>query len=294
LDYNYFEKDNSVIIEGIRDFELKHIFECGQAFRWYEERDKSYTGVAKKSVINVRKEGKSLIINNTNLQEFNDLWYDYFDLGRDYGEIKKELSKDEILRDAIKFGEGMRILRQDEWEILVSFIISANNRIPMIKRTIDKICKRWGKPIVYNGDTYFTFPDPEELSSSTVEDLEECSTGFRGKYIKQTAEMIADGVIDLYSLKSTGYEKARTELMKLPGVGPKVSDCILLFSMGYSEAFPVDVWVKRVMQYFYLGSDVSLAKIGQYSRERFKNLAGFAQQYLFYYARDMKGKEIII
>lgn len=294
MKYNIYEDNNKVIVENVDDFDLKHIFECGQAFRWYEEQDKSYTGVAKKKVINIKKEGNTLTIDNSSLSDFSEIWYTYFDMERDYGEIKSTLSNDKVLCDAISFGQGIRILRQDEWEILISFIISANNRIPMIKRAIKNICQSFGKPIKYKDNVYYTFPDPEELAAAAIEELEKCGTGFRAKYIKQTTEMILERSIDLYSLKNIGYEKAREELMRLPGVGPKVSDCILLFSMGYYEAFPVDIWVKRVMQYFYLAPDVSLMKIQKYAEERFGELAGFAQQYLFYYARDMKGKEIIV
>lgn len=295
MEYNVYQKDNSVVIENIKDFEPKHVFECGQAFRWYEEEDGSYTGTVHNFVASVKKEEGTLIIDNTNLSEFYDLWYGYFDLARDYGVIKNELSRDDqVLKDAIRFGEGIRILNQDEWEILISFIISSNNRIPMIKKAIKKICSRWGSPIEYRGSTYYTFPGPHMLAGASVEDLEECNTGFRAKYIKKSAEMIHNGEIDLYSLKKMPYDEARAELMKLPGVGPKVSDCILLFSMGHYEAFPVDIWVKRVMQYFYVAPDVSLPKIQRFAMDRFKDLAGFAQQYLFYYARDMKGKEIIV
>lgn len=294
MDYKIVENEGSVIVKNIRDFNLIHIFECGQSFRWYPEDDKSYTGVAQGRVLNISLDGNTATFKNTNEREFNAIWYEYFDLARDYGQIKNSLSYDEVLKDAIKFGEGIRILRQDEWEILISFIISANNRIPMIRKAIRKISEKWGNRLEYNGKTYHTFPAPDALSHASVEELEKCNTGFRAKYIKQTTEMVLKGEIDLYGLKNMGYAKAKQELMKLPGVGPKVSDCILLFSMGYYEAFPVDVWVKRVMQYFYLTPDVSLNKIQQYAQDKFKNLAGFAQQYLFYYARNLKGKEIIV
>lgn len=293
MKYEIYEMNGNVILKGARDFELKHIFDCGQSFRWYKEEDGSYTGTALKRVLNVKKDGDILVFNNTNYDEFMNIWYTYFDLNRDYGKIKDELSIDPVLRDAVEFGSGIRILRQDEWEILISFIISANNRIPMIKKAIGMISKMWGKPMEYNGKTFYTFPNPEELSRASVDELESCNTGFRAKYIKETAEMVRNRSIDLYGLKDIGYVKAREELMKLPGVGPKVSDCILLFSMGYYEAFPVDVWVKRVMQYFYLAPDVSLKKIEDYAQDRFREKAGFAQQYLFYYARELKGKEIV-
>lgn len=291
LTYETVPQYKKLIIENFKDFEPRHIFDCGQSFRWYAEEDGSYTGIAYGKVLNVKKDGEDIILSNTDETEFKDIWYHYFDLGRDYGEIKQILSQDPILKRAIEFGEGIRILRQDEWEILISFIISANNRIPMIKKTIRMISERWGKAVEYNGKVYYTFPDPCSLSGASLEELEECGTGFRAGYIKRTAELILNGYIDLYNLRDIGYAEAREELIKLPGVGPKVSDCILLFSMGYSEAFPVDVWIKRVMQHFYLTPDVSLKKIEEYAQDRFRELAGFAQEYLFYYARDLKLKE---
>lgn len=292
MNYEINVHGSCIVVKDVKDFDLEHIFECGQCFRWFKEDDGSYTGTALGRVLNVGRYGDDLILKNTDENEFKTLWYDYFDLARDYGEIKKNLSNDNVLREAIKFGEGIRLLRQDEWEILISFIISSNNRIPMIKKAIDLISERWGKPISYNGRIYHAFPSPEELSIASIEDLERCSTGFRAKYIKNTTELVISKYTDLYSLKNIGYAKARDELMKLPGVGPKVSDCILLFSMGYYEAFPVDVWIKRIMQYFYLAPDVSLKKIEEYAQDRFKELAGFAQEYLFYYARSFKVKEL--
>jgi N-glycosylase/DNA lyase len=164
----------------------------------------------------------------------------------------------------------------------------------MIKRAIKKISEKWGKPISYNGNTYYTFPDPGDLSYASEEEIEGCNTGFRAKYIKKVIETVLQGGIDLYNLSNESYEAAREKLKELPGVGPKVSDCVLLFSMRHYKAFPVDVWVKRVMQYFYLTPDVSLPKIEKYAQEKYGGLSGFAQQYLFYYARDMKGKEIVV
>jgi 3-methyladenine DNA glycosylase/8-oxoguanine DNA glycosylase len=294
LDNKVYYNNGAVVIGNVRDFELKHIFECGQAFRWYEESDKSYTGVARGRIVNVSMNENTLTFRNTNIDEFNEIWYGYFDMDRGYGKIKEELSCDKVLMEAIKFGEGIRILRQDEWEILITFIISANNRIPMIKKAIKKISEKWGSPIEYNGQVYYTFPGPEILAEADVHEIEGCGTGFRAKYISETAMKVALKEIDLYNLKNIGYENARESLISLPGVGPKVSDCVLLFSMGYYEAFPVDIWVKRVMQYFYLAPDVSLPKIEKYAQDRFGKLSGFAQQYLFYYARDMKGKELIV
>ena len=161
---NIIEKDNQIIIEGIsEDFEPKHVFECGQCFRWLREDDGSYTGVVQGKVINVKKENDLIIFDNTNKEDFENIWFDYFDLGRNYGEIKNQLKvMDEYLEKATEFGKGIRILQQDGWEMLISFIISANNRIPMIQRAINNLSERYGKFIgEYRGKKYYAFPTPE-------------------------------------------------------------------------------------------------------------------------------------
>lgn len=290
MDLNFKEYNEGILIENIRDFEVKHIFDCGQCFRWNEKKDGSYSGVAFGRAVNVMKKDDTVYIRGGKIED-RELWMDYFDLNRDYGEIKEELSKDETLREAISHGEGIRILNQEPFETLISFIISANNRIPMIKRAVENISRRFGEKIELDGEEYFSFPSPERLSRATEEELRECGCGFRGQYIVETTSEIVGGGVDLYKIKSLEMDEAHKELVKLKGIGPKVADCILLFSMGKHEAFPVDVWVKRVMQYFYLAPDVSLKKIRDFGMDKFKELAGFAQQYLFYYARDLKGKE---
>lgn len=289
MDYDIVEKDNKIIIKNMKDFHPKHIFECGQAFRWQVEEDQSYTAVHGGKVLNVKKEGEDVVFSNTNISDFYDIWYDYFDLGRDYGKIKEELSKDPILKEAIEFGEGIRILNQDPFETTISFIISANNQIPRIKRSIELISQNYGKPIgSYNGKKYYTFPSSEVLAKAKEEELEEnCKVGYRAKYIVNTSNIINDKEVELDELFKLPTEEAKEILMKLPGVGPKVSNCILLFSLNKNDAFPVDVWVKRVMEHFYFKEDTSNKKIASYAEEKFGNLGGFAQQYLFYYAREL-------
>jgi len=189
------------------------------------------------------------------------------------------------LRKAVEYGEGIRLLKQDPFEIIVSFIISANNRIPMIKKAIDKICVKWGKPVQYKNHTYYTFPTLENLSNVTIKEFEECGTGFRAKYIKDTIERIKE-TNNLKEIISLNDDECHKKLQEFSGIGPKVADCIMLFSMEKYSAFPVDVWVKRAMQHFYLAPDVSLKKIRNFGREKFGVLSGFAQQYFFYYARE--------
>lgn len=288
MNYNIIEENDKVIVENIKDFEVKHIFECGQSFRWNEKEDGSYTGVAYDRVINVKKEDNKVIFSNTSIKDFNDIWYNYFDLDRDYGEIKNILSKDSVLKEAIKFGHGIRILKQDVWEILISFIISANNRIPMIKKAIETLSKRYGEYIgEFQGKKYYSFPTPDTINRLTVEEVEKCGTGFRSKYIVNAAAVVSGGQMDIYRLKNLSTEAARRELMTFAGVGPKVSDCIMLFSMEKYDAFPIDVWVKRVMEHFYLKEDTKLKDIQKYAQDKFGKYAGFAQQYLFYYAREL-------
>lgn len=284
-----YEKENSVVIEGALDFDPKHIFECGQCFRWKEEDDGSYTGVAKGRVINVSREGNTVYLKNTNLEDFNKIWKSYFDLETDYAKIKNELkSMDEYLEKATEFGWGIRILRQDPWEMLISFIISSNNRIPMIQKAISNLSREYGTYIgKFNGVEYYDFPTPEQLSKASIADIRACSTGFRDKYIKATTERVISENEDVYSYENLGTEDCRKKLMEFNGVGPKVCDCIALFGMQKYDTFPVDVWVKRVMQEFYVEDDMSLPKIRKYAIDKFEDLSGFAQQYLFYYAREL-------
>lgn len=283
------EKDNKVIIEGLSDFEPKHIFDCGQCFRWLRQEDGSYTGVVQGKVINVKKENDLIILDNTNKEDFENIWFDYFDLGRNYTEIKNKLKvMDEYLDKATEFGEGIRILQQDGWEMLISFIISANNRIPMIQRAINNLSERYGKYIgEYNGKKYYEFPTPEDLKNVSVEDIRSCQTGFRDKYIKSVVDYVNDNNEDVLSYRKLNTDECVKELVKFNGVGPKVADCIALFGMQKYDTFPVDVWVKRVMEEFYVEDNLSLPKIRKFALEKFADLSGFAQQYLFYYAREL-------
>lgn len=284
-----YEEKNRIIVDKVKDFEPKHIFECGQCFRWDKEEDDSYTGVVNGKVINVKLEGETLILDNTNLEDYKNIWYEYFDMDTDYSIIKAELSKmDEHLNNATQFGSGMRLLRQDTFEIVISFIISARNSIPMIKRSVAFLSTALGEEIgEYKGKKYYAFPTPKALSHAEQQILIDSKVAFRKGYIKDTSYIQHSLQTDLYKLKNLPTDMARRELMLLPGVGPKVSDCILLFGLSKYDVFPVDVWVQRVMHEFYLDKEVKdLKKIREYGIDLFKDKAGIAQQYLFYYARE--------
>ena len=281
------------ILEKQESFNLKHIFECGQCFRWNKLEDNSYIGVIKDAVINVKEEnGKFIFTGSTINGNLKEIIRYYFDLDTNYTEYKKILSNiDNYLKESIKFGSGIRILRQDLWECIISFIISANNNIPRIKKIIEKLSKEYGKKIEFNGNTYYFFPTPEELSKASVEDLRNLGLGFRDKRIYNTTKMIIENEVNLNSIKSMDdTEKMRNELLKLDGVGPKVADCILLFALKRIDVFPIDVWVRRVMNDLYIHNineeKLNKKELQKLAEDKFGSLQGIAQQYLFYWKRE--------
>ena len=189
------------------------------------------------------------------------------------------------MKEAIKYGSGIRILNQDTWEMLISFIISAANNIPRISKTIENLSRACGKEVEFKGKKYYLFPTAKELSKLSMDELRACNLGFRDKYIFEVSRLVASGGLNLDEIKSMKMDDAKKELMKLPGVGAKVADCILLFSMGKMGAFPVDTWIKKIMNEVYIDSK-NVKKINQYATQRFGEYAGIAQQYLFYFKRE--------
>lgn len=276
----------------IDTFELADIFECGQCFRWNKEQDSSYTGVFGNNVINVKKENEEVIFDGICERNIENICIEYFDLNRDYTKIKCELAKiDENLRKSIEYGKGIRILNQDLWETIISFIISANNNIPRIKGIIERLSKEYGRKIMFRGKEYYTFPTKEELKDVSVQDFRKLGLGFRDIRLYETTHMILDGIVDLKEIEKMPTVEARDELLKLSGVGPKVADCILLFSsLKRFDVFPIDVWVRRVMNELYIKNEdetkVSKKEIQRLADNKFGNLQGLAQQYLFYYRRE--------
>ena len=286
-------KQQEYKIENIKSFELADIFDCGQCFRWNKQNDGSYTGVFKNNVMNIQKNGNTVTfrgICNGNIQEIVE---DYFDLKRDYEKIKKKLSQiDENVKLSIQYGQGIRILNQDLWEMIISYIISANNNIPRIKGIIERLSKAYGKEIEWNGEKYYTFPTVEELKNVSVEDYRKLGAGFRDIRLYETVHMILDKKVDLEQMENNPNTfEVREQLLSLSGVGPKVADCILLFStLKRFEVFPIDVWVRRVMNELYIKNEdetkVNKKEIEKLAHEKFGNLAGIAQQYLFYWKRE--------
>ena len=284
--------EQEYILENCKSFEPEHIFECGQCFRWNKQEDGSYTGIFKQNVINVKKKDDKIVFKGICKDNIKEECMQYFDLNTNYDQIKSRLSSiDDYLKTSIEYGEGIRILNQDLWETLISFIISANNNIPRIKGIIERISKNYGKKINWGNKEYYTFPTPQELSKASVEDLRKLGLGFRDVRVYETTKQIAQNPNKLKELEQEkDINKLREELLQFPGVGPKVADCVMLFStLKKLEVFPIDVWVRRVMNELYIKNDdetkINKKEIEALAKSKYGNLAGIAQQYLFYWRR---------
>ena len=287
-------KEQTYILKDAKSFNPKHIFDCGQCFRWDENEDGSYTGIFKNNVLNVKKVNNDIVFTGVCDGNIKDICSEYFDLERDYEKIKQELSKvDQYIKESISYGEGIRLLNQDLWETIISFIISANNNIPRIKGIINRLSKNYGDKIIWNNNEFYTFPTPEQLSKATIQDLRSLGLGFRDVRVYETTKKILNKEIDLEKLHTEKDTlKVRDELLTLPGVGPKVADCILLFStLKRFDVFPIDVWVRRVMNDLYIKNadetKVNKKEIESLAKSKYGNLEGIAQQYLFYWKRDL-------
>ena len=268
-------KNNNVYITDVSNFDLPHTLDCGQAFRWEEKRDGLWCGVAVDRYLELEKlKDGTVILYNTTKQDFESFWCEYFDLNRNYNDIISAISGNEILKNAAEFGKGIRVLNQEPWETLCSFIISQNNNIKRIKGIISRLCENFGE----NMGDFYSFPSAEKIASLSLDDLAVLRSGFRAKYILDAANKISNKEIDLYNLKNLSVDDARNELMKIKGVGPKVADCALLFSHRHIDAFPKDVWIKRAMQVLF---------DGELPKEAVP-YAGIVQQYIFFYARETK------
>jgi len=292
----------SRIIKDVKDFDVDHIFGCGQCFRWDRQDDGSWTGIACGKIVNVSQQPPSdgaeqypqtsddtgthaqthpccgrIIIDNADEEDWRDIWYDYFDMGRDYGQIKRELAaRDSVIRRAIDYGSGIRILRQEPWETMISFIISQNSNIPRIKKNIRDLADLFGDEAgEYRDEVYHILPGPEKLASLKEADLAPVRLGYRAKYLIRTAQQVAAGEeIDPCTL--TGF----------CGVGPKVANCISLFSLDCLHSFPIDTWVKQVMHRLYGIDESDTRAMAEYAQKTFGEYGGIAQQYLFYYIRE--------
>lgn len=260
-------------IEDVTDLDLRQTLDCGQSFRWTENPDGSFDGVAFNKKVRVWLDGKNLYIENADKRDFENIWKRYFDLELDYGKIRESISKiHPVLAEATKYAPGIRILQQEPYEALCTFIISQNNNIKRIKGIVQRLCECFGEEL---SQGVYAFPTPQKMASLTVEELAPIRAGFRNRYLIDAAQKVYSGEVRLNECRTLEYEKARAELMKITGVGVKVADCTLLFGLHRIEAFPVDVWMKRAMEKLF--PNLKVSDFGEY--------AGIAQQYIFHYSR---------
>lgn len=272
----YFERDGKIELSETDDFDLEKIFECGQCFRWNRDENGDYIGVAYGKAARLHIEDGHVLISGT-ADDFESIWYRYFDFERNYAEIRKNLCIDDYMQKAADFGAGIRILNQEKWEALCSFIISQCNNIPRIKKIIEVFCREFGQPIEFEGNTYYTFPDAEKTAGLTVKDLAPLKCGYRAPYIIGAAHAVSEGALDLEELAEADIKGALTELKKQKGIGDKVANCVILFALHKLDAFPIDVWMKKAIAEHYGG---------RFDPKVFGEYAGLAQQYMFYYQRS--------
>ncbi len=277
MNFEYFP--HRVVMRGNEDFDAEKIFTCGQCFRWHHQQDGSWLGVALGHALRVEQKGDEVTFFTTP-DEFSRLWYDYFDLGRDYAAIRESVAIDDYMRAACDYGRGIRILNQDRWEALCSFIFSQCNNIPRISAIVERLCQTAGERVEYMGGVYYTFPSPEKVLAMTADELSALRSGYRAPYVTAAAGEIVNGRLDLDALGAADPVAAMKALTALNGVGVKVASCAMLFSLRIPEAFPVDTWMKQAIKAHYPdGLDPKV--FGQY--------AGVAQQYMFYHIRSGAG-----
>lgn len=266
-------------------FEPRHIFDNGQSFRFFPCGADAYEGVAFGRYLRVEKTPGGALLYPCGGQDFETVWRRYFDLDRDYSSLFSSCA-DAALERGREYGCGLRLLRQEPFEMLISFIISANNNVKRIRGIVARVCELCGQPFMFEDRVFYTFPAPEALAGVSDEALADCGCGYRAPYVRKSAQAVADG-FSLEGVSALPYGEAKRALQTLPGVGPKVADCVLLFSLGFYDAFPADVWIKRALRehYGYAGSE---AQIHDFARRQFGRYAGIAQQYLFFRQKETK------
>ena len=274
MDYTKIEQQGSnLMLKEIKNLILPQVLDNGQSFRWSGDEN-NFKGIAHGRRMELSVENGDLILKDVPLKEFEETWKDYFDLNRSYDTLRQHYTQDVTLEKATAHSPGLRIMKQEPWETLVSFILSQNSNIPRIKGMIARLCEGYGEALPCGG---YAFPKPEALVDA---DLTNIRSGYRADYIRDAARRAADGRLDFNKLSNTTSDELRQALLEIHGVGPKVADCVLLFGFGRVERFPLDVWMKRVMaEYYPNGFPVELA-----------DTAGIAQQFLFHFVRTAKDK----
>lgn len=300
---NIYSENKNLILDGVEDFNIEDILECGQCFNFVKLDNMDYELVAKGKYLHISQRDSVVTMYNTTAADYENTWKSYFDMETDYTYIKEcILQADGRLADAIYAKPGIRILRQDFFETLISFIISQNKQIPQIKQVVKAISEACGSKIEIKDRCMFAFPDKEALKMLSEDRLRQCKVGFRAPYIIDAVNRVCEGSVneEILSLKYyesmadmgeadsfAGYtEYVKNKLMEIKGVGEKVASCVMLFGLGIVDSFPVDVWMKRIMEEMYFNKETKKEEIESFALEKFKNVAGYAQQYLFYYGRE--------
>ena len=269
----FLKENENIVIKGVECFNIGLSLDCGQAFRWRKDAENNWCGIVKNKYLKLKQiNDTTVVFYNTTEEDFNDVWLEYFDLSRDYKAILNNYNETNLISACEKYN-GIRILKQNEWEAICSFIISQNNNIPRIKGIIERLCESFGEKI----DGGYTFPSAETLANKTLEELSCLRAGFRAKYILDAACKISSGEVDIEKIKQMPFDDAKAELLKIKGVGEKVAQCSLLYGFGRIEAFPQDVWVKRIVSELYPDG----------LPECIKGTEGIAQQYLFHWRRNL-------
>ena len=287
--------DTSIRIHDVTDFNLSHTLESAQSFRW-QPYNGWYYGVIEGRLLKIRQEGQMLILASSADEDAECLktfLRHYLDLNRDLLAILRAVDIDACIREAFRSFWGMRLLNQGLWECLASYILSQNNNVPRIKGIIQRLSARFGERISLDNYVDYSFPSPQALAEAGINGLLECGTGYRAPYLWEVSTAIVAGTLNLDNLDGMSYPLAKQELMQLKGIGEKVADCICLFSLGHLEVLPVDVWMKRIMEHVYFGRRASIREIREFGESYFGEHIGYAQQYLFHYARTFGLKKMI-
>ncbi|MHB1315034.1 MAG: DNA-3-methyladenine glycosylase family protein [Christensenellales bacterium] len=277
-------ENGGALVSGLDCFDPGQTFACGQCFRFWPQPDESYLGVAAGKAIAVKRMKDGLFLFPCDKEQFEAFWSHYFDLHRDYREVRGSIARTPVIASAMEFGKGIRILNQPPFETLITFIASARNNVKRISLIVENLCRRYGDKI--GGDLY-AFPAPAALAQASEEDLRELGAGYRAPFIAGSSKMALHE--DWDAIRNMPYPKAKAHLMHYPGVGEKVANCVLLFSLGFFHAFPVDVWIKRILE-THLRRPLSPGEGEKLGWEWFGEYGGLAQQYLFYEARQKNKK----
>ena len=285
-----YDSDNQyqIHIRHLSDFNLEYTLESGQSFRWHRI-DEAYYGVVEGQILKIQQDNDTLIIESSETNDqatFTSQISHYLDLHRDLAYILDTVNVDAYIDRAINRFRGMRLLNQELWETIASFILSQNNNITRIRNIIRTLSERFGQKVEYDGYVDYTFPTPHALANAGIEQIFECRTGYRASYLWNAANNVVNGVLVLDTLKQLDYVNAKHELMQLDGVGEKVADCICLFSLGHLTALPIDVWIKRIFERVYLRKTAKPREIQDFAKQYFGEHVGYAQQYLFHYAQN--------